>query len=423
VSAPDDWVAETYVSLADGSDGVLIPLDPRQKDEWLHHLYDRFQELGRAVSAATKTSPDGYRYEERWFHDDESGDLVRLQIINAETGLYVFLGRRGAGHSEAEADFLSAVTFASESTGKRRESVRWEATIAQVPTGRGLRRMGLRLSAPVKIGDMTLADWGSLHAEDVATWYPTMGFRTSPWFSWPIRVAGSVQCYSWDEDGIETTAARLRGLVEVMSLAFDWPMEVRVGPYEPTIRVTGDEDRVVPGLSARAVADDQEWRPEWQVEMPEWALQVLKGPPPAARTQRAMSLHHEATLLKDRQPSMALVGFTASIETLAVPKKGLPACSGECGGVVGIAERFREVIAGVLSADEVELLGNAYSKRSRTAHDARLHGSEAVLGMFPVGRLFSPDTRSVFEWGTVHLAAKASRDLILTHLDGAKTGP
>lgn len=118
---------------------------------------------------------------------------------------------------------------------------------------------------------------------------------------------------------------------------------------------------------------------------------------------------------------MALLGFTGSIEPLAVPRKGLPSCSGECGGVVGIADRFRAAIASVLSADEVELLGNAYSKRSRTAHDARLHGSEAVLGMFPIGRLFPPDTRSAFEWGTVHLAAKASRDLILARLDGTKT--
>lgn len=172
--------------------------------------------------------------------------------------------------------------------------------------------------------------------------------------------------------------------------------------------------------SAPVVSDDQAWAPEWRVELPDWVAEALTGVALKARVQRALNAHYEAMLLKNDQPSMALLGFAASIETLTLPRKGLPPCSGECQGVVGIAQHFREATAQVLSPAEVELLGNAYSRRSRTAHDANLHGSEAVLGMFPVPRLFSPDTRSAFEWGTVHLAAKASRELLLSSV--ARTG-
>lgn len=156
--------------------------------------------------------------------------------------------------------------------------------------------MGLRLLGPVKIDDLTLATWGSLHKEEVATWYPTMGFRGSPWFFWPMRVAGSVLCYSWHEDGIETAAARLRGLVETLSLAFDWPMEVRVGPYESSIRVAGDDRLVVPGLSAPVESDDSEWRPDWQVEIPEWGAAPAQGscPRSAHSTSNEFALRSHA---------------------------------------------------------------------------------------------------------------------------------
>ena len=86
---------------------------------------------------------------------------------------------------------------------------------------------------------------------------------------------------------------------------------------------------------------------------------------------------------------MALLGFVAAIEALATPKRP-PRCP-ECKAIQGSGERFREALATVLAPHEVVLVGKVYDRRSRTAHDGRLHGSEDVLGMFPVLRLFSAD--------------------------------
>jgi hypothetical protein len=422
VSAPDGWEPDQYAPLGSDS-GLLISLDGPHKDEWLHHLYVRFQELGRGVSAATKTGAEGYRYEERWFND-ESKDLVRLRIVNGKGGLYVFLGTRDGGHSGAEGDFRSAVTYAIESTGQRRQSVAWEATICQVPAPRGLRTMGLRVGS-VTTRDLRIESWGSVHMDDVPTWYPSMGIRGSDWAFWPVRVAGTASCYSWDEDGAEATASRLRYVVELLTLAFDCPMEVRVGPYEASIRVGGEEGLVVPGLRVPTVPDDHLWRESMSAPtaIPTWVAEVLDASDLDTQVRRALSAHYEGMLLKSDQPSMALIGFVASIETLAIPRKGLPRCP-TCNMVTGSGQRFRDALATVLSRDEVELVGNAYDHRSKTAHAGHLHGSEDVLGMFPIPRLFSRDVaRLGFEFGTVHLAAKASRELLLARVIPERRAP
>ena len=127
-------------------------------------------QLGRGLSAATKTAPEGYRYEERWFNDGTK-DRVRLWIINGVPGLYVFIGTRDGGDTGAEAAYQAAVSYATESAGNRRESIEWEATVCQVPATRGVRPMGLRIGA-MEARDLKLEMWGSVHSRDVPTWYP-----------------------------------------------------------------------------------------------------------------------------------------------------------------------------------------------------------------------------------------------------------
>ena len=428
-------------------------MEDLQKDEWLHHLNQRFRELGRGVSAATKTNELGLRFEERWFNEGGSSSRVRLRFVNAKQGLFVFIGTRDGGDDGAVADLRDAVTYAIESTGKRRETVAWGATLCQVPARRGLRTMGLHLDEPFEVDDLRVESWGSEHYENVSAW--SMGFRESPWHFWPIRVTGKVRCYAWAKDGIELVSARLRVLVELLTLALDWPVEVRIGPYEalasvamgteaeplPTAKAgrralrrirraligavhgqsggqaaaTGDEGLLVPGLSAPTVPEDHPWRSDAVTEVPEWvaALLVRSGLDNEAR--RALSAHYEATLLKADHPSMALLGFVASIETLAVPRKGLPHCP-SCKAVLGSGERFGQALASVLSKEGIDLVGKVYSQRSKTVHAAQLHAAEEVLGMTPSHRFFSIDTRMNFEFGTVHLAAKASRRLLLSRL-------
>lgn len=416
MSSPDDWAPDQLVPLTPGSTSPVLSLDDGHKDEWLHHLYVELAAQERGVSATTKRTVDGARYEERWFND-ESQDRARLIIFNVTGGLAAFLGISGGGDPDAEAAWRQAAVYATGATAQHRESVAWAAVVCQVPTGRGLRRMGLRLREPWEGAGLKVESSHHLLTEEVRSWYPGIGYRPSFWQFWPHHVGGTVDCYDWDEDGIERAAEILRRLVEVLTLAWDWPMEVRVGPSATGINVAGDEKAVVPGLSAGAVAEDSLIRAEELVALPAWTNNAV-GVQTATPLTRALAAHYEASLLKSEHPSLALIGFVASIETLAAAAGGkLPRCP-ECKALQGSGQRFKDAVAAVLTPGELDLLGKAYDRRSRTAHDATLHGPESVLGMFPVPRLFLPDERMHFEWGTVHLAAKASRALLLAEFEG-----
>jgi hypothetical protein len=180
---------------------------------------------------------------------------------------------------------------------------------------------------------------------------------------------------------------------------------------------------VVPGISAPIVPDDHPWKSDGTVDLPDWVLPVLNGRGlDDATVRRALSAHYEAMLLKADQPSMALLGFVASIESLAVPTKGLPRCP-QCDMITGSGQRFRDALAKILSPEEIELVGKVYDHRSKTVHRGQLHASEDVLGMFPSQGFFSVDTRMLFEFGTVHLAGAASRDLLLARIAPEQSAP
>jgi hypothetical protein len=73
-------------------------------------------------------------------------------------------------------------------------------------------------------------------------------------------------------------------------------------------------------------------------------------------------------------------------------------------------------MAGVLDQEQAEYLADAYSKRSRTVHQSRLHGTEAQLGGWAQMSVFVADPVIRFDIGTVVAAHAASRTLILHEL-------
>ncbi len=127
-------------------------------------------------------------------------------------------------------------------------------------------------------------------------------------------------------------------------------------------------------------------------------------------------MHHEGMDLRREHPSLALVAFVAAIEAIAQITKKPEKCD-KCGMVLGSASRFRGAIEPALGEEEARLLGDAYGpRRSRTVHDARLHGSELQFGGWGSMSLFLPDDTFGFTAGTVVPAQKASRSLLLDAL-------
>jgi hypothetical protein len=143
---------------------------------------------------------------------------------------------------------------------------------------------------------------------------------------------------------------------------------------------------------------------------------------PSLRIERAISTHYEALPLVRDNPSFALIGFISVIESVAQVRKKPSRCA-TCDQVTDSRERFETAVAGVLDEDERDALADAYSLRSRTAHDARLVGGEDLLGMWRSSRLLAPDPALEFQFRTLRAARKASRLLLAGALDVTLTVP
>jgi hypothetical protein len=73
----------------------------------------------------------------------------------------------------------------------------------------------------------------------------------------------------------------------------------------------------------------------------------------------------------------------------------------------------------VASEPEVERLRSIYdARRSRTVHEAALHGREAARGALPLASFFGPDPFSRFELEVVDQLNRLSRNLLHLVLKG-----
>ena len=82
---------------------------------------------------------------------------------------------------------------------------------------------------------------------------------------------------------------------------------------------------------------------------------------------------------------------------------------------------MKAAVRSVLPAEEAAYLERAYSIRSRTVHDAALHGRELLSGGWGLMSVYVSDSLAHFEGGTVQAAQAASKAMILNAL-GLGTG-
>jgi hypothetical protein len=120
-------------------------------------------------------------------------------------------------------------------------------------------------------------------------------------------------------------------------------------------------------------------------------------------------------LVEAEHPSLALVCYVASIESLA-PDVDKPEPCPKCKRGPGVAaKRFRAAIRSVLPPEAAAELSKAYGPRSRTVHAAQAFGYEQTFGLSPMS-LFLSDNGLAFAMGTVIAARQASRALLLREL-------
>lgn len=230
---------------------------------------------------------------------------------------------------------------------------------------------------------------------------------------WPIIVEGRSQEDEWAKADREAAGA-LHRLASLVSLAWNEPFQVRVGPQlASTLPPRLPDDWMAPrdsflGANPQIGMRDEQPLPGWLQE----AWRYLDNDDRAGDAAAALSLWHEGLLLQPEHPSFALVAFVASVEQ--VDKVLQPATSGS-------AARFWKALGQVTPASDLAALRkpDVYKLRSSTAHGSRVHGLETIFGAVvppPPLSTISPDPLSHFVHRTVPQMAKAARALLIRML-------
>lgn len=121
-----------------------------------------------------------------------------------------------------------------------------------------------------------------------------------------------------------------------------------------------------------------------------------------------VGFYHGASIER-RSPSLATVMYVGIVETIGSRIEPLSRCTccDACNKREGYARQFRAALRLVLPQQEAKRLSNLYSKRSKTAHQARLHGMEHRHDW--IANTFQPDESHYFLYAEVlHIKAAAA---------------
>jgi hypothetical protein len=204
-------------------------------------------------------------------------------------------------------------------------------------------------------------------------------------------------------------AEALRTACGLLSVAWWTSMTVRVGP-----KFFGSDPR---DYLTKSEYEDSNEIPPYEVDVPPWldqaASMILE--PRNGDLRDALDGYFFALSLRPEFPSHACISLAACIEAVGERIRRRAKLSTK-----GAMANFREGLNGVLYRDEARKVQRVYSKRSSTAHDGRVHGTQRAFGLRAVpGLLASTDTENFDQM--LFAMEKAARRLLIAELGGPKT--
>ncbi len=406
----DDWCPDWI------DEPMFRPVPDDQKDEFHQRVFDHMREsYGWGYSSDTRWPPVGgrpLRVTELICNTPIGPHWSRLWIANATGGLVTWVVGTGQ-HDAHESDrWRAAVDDALAALGDR-VAVPWRAYLAQAPPQ--VPYMRFRLSAPIDLADGTTFSPGDGLVRTGCMSSIGNHLMAVDHVSALVRVDGVADCWSWQGDGEMAALRRLRLHAALLSLAWDSPWFVRDGPTDSVDSTWVDAEGPVSGTSYRWIDKLDHFMAPPPIELPEW-LGEVEVPLDPGVVQRALVMHHEGLLMTRDHPSLAMIAFVSSIETMAALQGELKRCETRR-AQTGSTQRFREAVGSVVSNLEAQELSRFYDVRSRTAHDGALHGREVIAGGSGPMSLYLPDEFMEFEYQTLRTVQAASRALIWRHMD------
>lgn len=314
------------------------------------------------------------------------------------------------------AAWRAAASGATEALGRNYPEHEWSAIIGPTPFRIGEARGGVDaegLVASGNFGGLAFSSSGQHMYETVPDpEFPSLGGVIIEG-SVPIVVRGSSQGYSWDS--ASTSAAHdLNNSCGILSVAWGVCIVIRESP-RPLKRgvreVPNNPMGLVEGFLPKPLDN-----PVLDREIHRWgqkAWQIVRSRP---RVADAVAAFREGFKMESTNPSLALVGFIASIEAISQVLYRESRCTC-CKAQQHIKSKFVEALKLVVSDEKAEQLGCAYSSRSLTVHRGRLYGFELIAGSRRRG-IWSQDNQHDFLWKRVYPMREAGRALLTLALKG-----
>jgi hypothetical protein len=384
----------------------------KQADEWVHRVSECMVETdGFSVT--------GHKYDDttkpfiEFTGAQRSGAPLdtRLVIIPLEAGAFIAVAGKTEELDEAAADaWIQAARCATSRLGTPATEYDWSAVIA--PPAIRIGGAEPFIDSEVNVGVFRLVPSGQPLYEKMPPQLPSFSSAGSG-ISWPILVEARHTGYNW-EAALQKGAFDLHRLCALLSLVLDQCLVVREAPA-----LISDGVRKAPSRLWW-----QHWLEDFDAStapeprnvktIPEWASAAWQQMNNRPQLGHAAAIHHEGLRAQFEHPSLALVAFIASIEAVTNLLYRVERCP-ECNAHKDVAARFRATLRLVATDEEARRLATAYSPRSRTVHQGRLHGGETIPGVLNFS--WGPNPVREFErmvWGM----RDASRKLLQSAIRG-----
>lgn len=389
--------------------GVESLVDPSRGDEWFVRLAECSSTMGGQVTGHVRDATTGPFIEVRGLTQDRRSSDTRLFILPLDGSLALFAGGSDEPPDEdVIAYWLEVAKCATKRLGLAGEPQSWSALVG--PPSPRIGGMEATLAETCTVGPFVLLPEPRPLHETWPSRPPSLGGRSVA-SSWLIGVEGKSSGYNWQVAG-KRAAFDVQRLCTLLSVVGAGTMVVRdaPAPMEWGRRAVPEKDPWAGGQPTAESSTPRIWAP------PEWLPDAWNRIESTPWLAHALSAHHEGLRAQHEHPSLALVAFIAAIEAISNRIWIEHQCE-TCGARRMIAARFRATLETEVSREEAEFLGRAYSPRSKTVHEGRLHGSEGTAGVYAIGAL-STDPALTFEWRVVYRMGRASEALLLRALQG-----
>ncbi|MEU8123576.1 hypothetical protein AB0C21_33090 [Spirillospora sp. NPDC049024] len=382
-----------------------------QGDEWVRRVQENIKQMEGVDGTGIKNDLTTQPFIELRMTCSGSEVDTRLLVLPLQDGQGIqigFGGRTGKIDEPVAEMWASAISKASDELGSK-EKHGWTALIGQYPEKVGTYT--IRLADNGEVGGMSLTSTGSLIREPVQSMTPsfsTWGVRASV----PILVRGASQGHDWDQ--AQTVAAdTLNRLVGLLSLAWDRRIEVR----ESAAPLAWGERRAperIPYLSDDFGLELDDKPAATDVSLPDWLDDAWKKLEKQRKLGAALSTYMEGVRIAEDHPSLALVAFISTIESISLMLFKKQKCP-NCHNHMNVSAKFRETLRLAIGDHEAASLAATYSKRSKTVHESRLHGNELLPGATQFS-IFSMPAERDFHFQSVYRIKVAAQKLLLMAL-------